>query len=180
MSETTGANDPSNRSRNLGARARRREWLWLRRCDAKERAAFCLAVVRCEREDGQPAADRGLQRRLRRIQLQRVRQRPSSRGGSAPLARERALHEQLVEHAPLVRNRARREREKTRVLGAESPAAQNGLPPRNAVAFSFLATRLGTYRIACLVPAHEQAGMWDVLDVTRDRLPAVILLRRLP
>lgn len=64
--------------------------------------------------------------------------------------------------------------------GAESPAAQDGLPPRSAVAFSFFAARLGTYRIACLVPAHEQAGMWDVLDVTRDRLPAVLLLRRLP
>jgi Sulfocyanin (SoxE) domain len=64
--------------------------------------------------------------------------------------------------------------------GAASPASQNGLPPRGAVAFSFLASRLGTYRIACLVPAHEQAGMWDVFEVARARLPAVVLLRRLP
>jgi len=49
--------------------------------------------------------------------------------------------------------------------GAASPAAQNGLPPRHAVAFSFLAARPGTYRIVCLVPGHEQAGMWDVLEV---------------
>jgi FtsP/CotA-like multicopper oxidase with cupredoxin domain len=64
--------------------------------------------------------------------------------------------------------------------GAASPGSQYGLPPGHAAAFSFVATRAGTYRIVCLVPAHEQAGMWDVLDVTRDRSPAVVLLRRLP
>jgi FtsP/CotA-like multicopper oxidase with cupredoxin domain len=64
--------------------------------------------------------------------------------------------------------------------GASSPAAHSGLAPRQTVAFSFLAARLGTYRIACLVLGHEQAGMWDVLDVTRDRIPAVSFLRRLP
>jgi hypothetical protein len=64
--------------------------------------------------------------------------------------------------------------------GAASPGSQNGLPPRGAVAFSFLAAKLGTYRIVCLVPGHEQAGMWDVFKVARDRLPAVVLLRRLP
>jgi hypothetical protein len=104
-------NDPSIRSRNLGARARRRERSWLRHLDAEERAAVCLAVVRCAREDGEPAAERGLQRRLRRLQLQRLWQGPSSRRGSAGLACERALHEQLVEHAPLLRNRGRRGRE---------------------------------------------------------------------
>lgn len=64
--------------------------------------------------------------------------------------------------------------------GAASRGSQHGLPPRHAAAFSFLATKAGTYRIVCLVSAHEQAGMWDVLDVTHDRLPAVVLLRRLP
>ena len=62
--------------------------------------------------------------------------------------------------------------------GAASAAPQVGLPPGQTALFSFRATRAGTYRIACLVPAHEQAGMWDVLDVTRARLPAVVLLRR--
>ncbi len=61
--------------------------------------------------------------------------------------------------------------------GAASPGAQYGLPPKHKAAFSFLATRVGTYRIVCLVPAHEQEGMWDVLDVTHDRTPAVVLLR---
>jgi hypothetical protein len=64
--------------------------------------------------------------------------------------------------------------------GAASPDLHDGLPPRHQAAFSFLATRIGSFRIACLVPAHEQAGMWDVLDVTHDRAPAVVLLRRLP
>lgn len=31
--------------------------------------------------------------------------------------------------------------------------------------FSFRASRRGTYRLACLVPGHEEARMWDVLDV---------------
>jgi hypothetical protein len=62
--------------------------------------------------------------------------------------------------------------------GAASPGPQHGLPPRHKVAFSFLPTKIGTYRIACLVPGHEQEGMWDVLDVTHARTPAVVLLRR--
>jgi Sulfocyanin (SoxE) domain len=61
--------------------------------------------------------------------------------------------------------------------GAASPGAQYGLPPKHKAAFSFLATRVGTYRIVCLVLGHEQEGMWDVLDVTHDRTPAVVLLR---
>jgi FtsP/CotA-like multicopper oxidase with cupredoxin domain len=64
--------------------------------------------------------------------------------------------------------------------GAASPHATGGLPPGGAATFSFAATKAGTYRIACLVPGHEQEGMWDVLDVTRTRRPAVVLLRRSP
>jgi hypothetical protein len=62
--------------------------------------------------------------------------------------------------------------------GAASPGSQDGLPPGRSAGFSFSATRVGTYRIACVVPGHEQAGMWDVLDVTQDQRPTVILLRR--
>jgi len=64
--------------------------------------------------------------------------------------------------------------------GAASPGSHYGLSPRRQATFSFLATRTGTYRIVCLVPAHEQAGMWDVLDVTHGRTPAVVLLRGSP
>jgi FtsP/CotA-like multicopper oxidase with cupredoxin domain len=62
--------------------------------------------------------------------------------------------------------------------GAASPHPTGGLPPGSAASFSFVAAKQGTYRITCLVPGHEQGGMWDVLDVTRSRLPAVVLLRR--
>ena len=64
--------------------------------------------------------------------------------------------------------------------GAASPDASSGLPPHGRAAFSFIATTVGTYRIACLVPPHEQVGMWDVLDVTHARAPSVVLLRRPP
>jgi hypothetical protein len=62
--------------------------------------------------------------------------------------------------------------------GAASPDPHDGLPPHHQAVFSFRAARTGTYRIVCLVPGHEQAGMWDVLDVTRDRVPAAVLLRK--
>ena len=64
--------------------------------------------------------------------------------------------------------------------GASTSDARDGLPPGGSAAFSFSATTLGTYRIVCLVPGHEQAGMWDVLEVAHRRLPAVVLLRRPP
>jgi FtsP/CotA-like multicopper oxidase with cupredoxin domain len=53
-----------------------------------------------------------------------------------------------------------------------------GLAPHSSTSFSFVATRTGSFRIACLVPNHETAGMWDVLDVTRIGLPRAVLLRR--
>lgn len=56
--------------------------------------------------------------------------------------------------------------------------AQVGVPPHRSTTFSFVAARVGSFRIACLVPGHEVAGMWDVLDVGRRALPAVTLLRQ--
>ena len=40
--------------------------------------------------------------------------------------------------------------------------------------FSFAATRRGTFRFACLVPGHEDARMWDVLDVTPGAKPSIV------
>jgi hypothetical protein len=51
--------------------------------------------------------------------------------------------------------------------GAASPAPITGLPPGAKATFSFRATRIGSFRIACLVPGHEQAREWAVLDVVR-------------
>jgi hypothetical protein len=53
-----------------------------------------------------------------------------------------------------------------------------GLAPHSSTSFSFVATRRGSFRIACLVPNHETAGMWDVLDITQAQLPRAVLLRR--
>ncbi len=50
--------------------------------------------------------------------------------------------------------------------GAATPHPTEGLPPGAKATFAFVAGRAGSYRIACLVPGHEVARMWDVLTVT--------------
>ncbi len=57
--------------------------------------------------------------------------------------------------------------------GATSPSRLEGLAPGARATFSFVASRAGTFRIACLVPGHEQARMWDVLDVVHARAPSI-------
>jgi hypothetical protein len=64
--------------------------------------------------------------------------------------------------------------------GAASSNPLVGLRPGEFDTFSFTAHSLGVYRLACLLAQHERAGEWDVLAVTRDRLPSVRLLRSLP
>ena len=59
------------------------------------------------------------------------------------------------------------------VTPAFSGAATQALSPGSKAAFSFVARRVGTFRIACLVPGHEQARMWDVLDVIRGIKPSI-------
>jgi hypothetical protein len=53
--------------------------------------------------------------------------------------------------------------------GAATPI----LPPGSTTKFSFVASRVGTYRIACLVAGHEEARMYDVLEVTRGGTPRI-------
>jgi hypothetical protein len=57
--------------------------------------------------------------------------------------------------------------------GATSPRPLIGLSPGGRATFSFTAGHAGTFRIACLVPGHEQARMWDVLDVTHGGRPSI-------
>jgi protoheme IX farnesyltransferase len=57
--------------------------------------------------------------------------------------------------------------------GATSPNPVLGLLAGRRTTFAFVATRPGTFRIASLVPGHEQARMWDVLDVVRARSPSI-------
>ena len=53
--------------------------------------------------------------------------------------------------------------------GAATPI----LPRGKTATFSFVASRIGSYRFACLVPGHEEARMWDVLEVTAGGKPSV-------
>ena len=66
-------------------------------------------------------------------------------------------HSCAVVHGPLETEPA--------FAGAATPQPVMGLSPGAKATFSFAAGRTGTYRIACLVPGHEQARMYDVLDV---------------
>ncbi|MGH9169436.1 MAG: sulfocyanin-like copper-binding protein [Acidimicrobiales bacterium] len=57
--------------------------------------------------------------------------------------------------------------------GSSTPDPKTGLLPGDSSNFSFRATKVGTYRISCLVSGHEIDGMWDWLDVIRGGLPTV-------
>ena len=57
--------------------------------------------------------------------------------------------------------------------GAASPNPLTGLSPGSKATFSFVASRVGTYRIASLVAGQEQARMYDVLEVTRGGRPSI-------
>jgi hypothetical protein len=57
--------------------------------------------------------------------------------------------------------------------GAETPQPILGLEHGSTATFSFVATQLGAFRLACLVPGHEEARMWDVLEIVRGGKPAI-------
>jgi len=57
--------------------------------------------------------------------------------------------------------------------GATTPDARLGLGFGRTARFDFVASRAGTYRIACLVVGHEIDGMWDWLTVTAGGRPSV-------
>jgi hypothetical protein len=58
--------------------------------------------------------------------------------------------------------------------GASVPNPTYGLQPGQSATFSFVASRTGSFRLACLVPGHEEARMWDVLEVTRGGKPSIV------
>jgi sulfocyanin SoxE-like protein len=51
--------------------------------------------------------------------------------------------------------------------GASTPT----LVPGSTATFTVVASRVGAYRLTSLVPGHEQARMFDVLEVTRGGKP---------
>jgi hypothetical protein len=61
--------------------------------------------------------------------------------------------------------------------GAATSAPRGGVQPGESKSFSFVADRVGSYRIACLVSGHEIDGMWDWLSVTRGGAPKVTIHR---
>jgi hypothetical protein len=52
-------------------------------------------------------------------------------------------------------------------------AATPNLPPGSTTKITFTVSRVGSYRLACLGPGHEEARMWDVLEVTRGGTPHI-------
>ena len=57
--------------------------------------------------------------------------------------------------------------------GAATPRPVPGLRSGQTARFTFTAARSGTYRIACLVPGHEEARMWDVLVIGGVTRPSI-------
>ncbi len=57
--------------------------------------------------------------------------------------------------------------------GASVPKPVQGLRRGQTATFSFVASKLGPFRFACLVPGHEQARMWDLLEVVRSGTPSI-------
>ena len=57
--------------------------------------------------------------------------------------------------------------------GASIPDPTGGLPLGGSESFTFVASRVGRYRMTCLVPSHEANGMWDWFVVTAGGLPSV-------
>lgn len=62
--------------------------------------------------------------------------------------------------------------------GASTPHPQAGLQAGKQATFTFRASKVGSYRFACLVLGHEDARMWDVLKITRGGKPSVVDLRK--
>lgn len=61
--------------------------------------------------------------------------------------------------------------------GAVSANPRTGLGDGQSSVFRFVASRVGRYRISCLVTGHELDGMWDWFVVTAGGSPTVRLSR---
>jgi uncharacterized cupredoxin-like copper-binding protein len=65
--------------------------------------------------------------------------------------------------------------------GAATADPTVGLASGSSATFSFLATRPGSYRIACLVDDEEIGnGMWEGFQVGGTHRPVVKLVRQIP
>lgn len=57
--------------------------------------------------------------------------------------------------------------------GATTPNPVYGLRSGASASFTFKASRVGVFRLASMVPGHERARMYDVLEVTRGGRPSI-------
>lgn len=57
--------------------------------------------------------------------------------------------------------------------GASTPDPRDGTQPNGQAHFTFIASKVGHYRIACLVIGHEDAGMWATFTVTASGTPSI-------
>lgn len=57
--------------------------------------------------------------------------------------------------------------------GANTPNPVQGLASGRSATFSFSATRVGTYRLASIVPGHQEARQFAVLRVTPGGHPSI-------
>jgi uncharacterized cupredoxin-like copper-binding protein len=56
---------------------------------------------------------------------------------------------------------------------ATSDPTTTGVQPGSSQKATFVAGQTGQYRIVCLIPGHESAGMWDNFVVTSSGSPSV-------
>jgi Sulfocyanin (SoxE) domain len=56
---------------------------------------------------------------------------------------------------------------------ASTPQPRLGLAQGQKASFSFRASRVGVFRLACLVPGHMEARMWDVLRIVARGRPSI-------
>ena len=57
--------------------------------------------------------------------------------------------------------------------GAASPDPVVGVPPGGAANFSFIVARLGSYRVASVIPGHRDPGPWEHFQVVAGGSPSV-------
>ncbi len=58
--------------------------------------------------------------------------------------------------------------------GASTKNPVSGLQFGDSESFTFTPDRTGQFRIVCLVPGHEDAGMWDYFSVTSTGDPLIV------
>ena len=58
-------------------------------------------------------------------------------------------------------------------FNASTSNATSGMGSGQSQVTTFKATTVGTFRLACLVPGHEGAGMWATFTVTPSGSPSI-------